>query len=499
MKKGILFLVLALATILLQSTFFASANELTDDYLDIATNYFKLKDYTKAKEYTDLIINLEPDNVAAKELIDKMNQQESGSINVKQPEIVQESLEQPKPVQESLEQTKSTQEVKPIEPPKVVEEKLSYDSDYYNKKGKEFYNKNDFENAIKFFYKAILLDKKNPQAFNNLAMAYLAKDNQTAAIKYFKMANSLNKSYTQPLVNLAAIYGKSGDKKNQLYYLQQAIKYNSNDYLAYYYLGDYYRCDEKYLQAIKSYKEAVKINPQFANGYLNLAMCFFETEEFNYSMVALKQYMAFYPNSDFALSLMARINLVLYNYDNAKIYIQKAIEVNNCSDYQLELAKINYYLEDYQGALSILQNLLMKSETAEVYNYIGLCNYKLKNIEAAITNFNNAINLNGLRPIYYYNLAQCYKSIGDRKNYSKYVNMATCVTPVNYQDFIDLSYIYFDNGSPNYAINTLNNAISKYPEIKSLYLAKLKIYDAINDNLHYNETKDLIETRFNQK
>lgn len=491
MKKGILFLALTIAAILLQSAIFVSANELTDDYLDIATNYFKSNDYNKAKEYLNLIINIEPNNAGAKALMDKISQPDSiiPETSETKPDIVT-----PAPTPTNPQPSASSESTGANTTVKTV-----YNSDYYNTKGKEFYDKKDFDNAIKFFYKAIIVGRKNALAYNNLAMAYWAKDNPCEAIKYFKKANSLNKNYTQPLVNLASVYEKLGDKKNQLYYLQKAIKYNPNDYLAYYYLGDYYRCEGKYPFAISNYKESVKINSKFANAYLNLAICFFETEEFNYSMLAIKQYTTFCPNSDFAFSLMARINLILYNYENAKIYIQKAIEINNSDEYYLELAKIDYYLGEYNSALDILQDLLKAGDSAELFNYIGLCNYKLKNIESAIDNFNKAINLNGIRPIYYYNLAQCYKSLGDKKSYSKYVNTATCITPVNYQDFIDLSYIYFDNGNTSYAINTLNSAIYKYPDLKSLYLAKLKIYEAINDNLHYNETKDLIETRFNQK
>lgn len=470
-----LFILLALFVTILQSVNFAWANELTDDYLDIAKNYVDSNNLPKAKEYLDLIINIEPDNQEAKALVDKISQP-------------------------CLNDSTQVITIQPSEnKPQVEAEKVTYNSDYYNTKGQEFYQKKEYDNAIEYFGKSITVDKRNAQAYNNLGMAYLLKNNPHESIKYFKKANSVNKTYTQPLVNLAAVYKQLGDKKNQFYYLQKAIKLNPNDYLAYYYLGDYYRGEEKYPQAIENYKEAVKINPKFSQTYLNLAICFFETEEFNYTLIALKQYLEFYPESDYAYLLAAKADLALCNYVDAKTNIQKALEINNCREYQFELAKIDYYLEDYTEALGILECLLKDSETAEIYNYIGLCNYKLKNIDAAIANFNKTISLDTSRSIYYYNLAQCYKSLGDKKSYSKYVTHATKITPINYQDFIDLSYIYYDNGSPGYAINSLSSAIAKYPDVKSLYLSKLKIYQAIGDSLHYNETKDLIEKRFNNR
>ncbi len=484
MKKGILHLLLVVAALL--SISIVSASELTDDYFDIATNYFNSNNFEKSLEYLDLILNIESDNLKAKTLRDKILPPEiDTSSDSEETSKILTSLQNP-------------QDLVIVDAPHENIENIVYDSDYYCKKGQEFYNKKDFDMAVEYFYKAIMLNGKNVQAYNNLAMAYWCKGNSAFAIKYFKKANFINRYYTQPLVNLANVYRQLGDSKKQLKYLKKAISINKNDYLAYYWLGDYYRNLSDYPSAIVNYKEVIKINPKFPQVYLSLAMCFFETEEFNYTILSLGQYREFYPDSDFAFYLMARANLALCRYNDAKEYILKAIRLKNNNEYQFELAKIYYYLEDYSSCLEIFQNLLKVSESAEYFNYVGLCNYKLKNIDIAIANLNKAIELDGLRPIYYYNLAQCYKSLGDKKNYVKYVNTATKINPINYQDFIDLSYIFYDNKNPGYAINTLNNAISRYPSVKSLYLAKLKIFEALSDNLNYNETKNEIDMRFNR-
>lgn len=484
MKKGILFLFLVL--IGWQGCVLAS--ELTDDYYDIATNYFNSNNYAKALEYLDYILQIEPDSLQAKTLRDKISPPPVEPTPSQQ-EIVKvfEVIEHP-------------ENFTVLNVPQADVEKMAYNSDYYNTKGQELYSKTEYDQAIEYFFKAIKLDAQNAQAYNNLAMSYQMKNCPALAIKYFKKANSLNKKYTQPLVNLSNLYKQLGDCKNQIYYLNRAIYLNPNDYLAYYWMGDYYKSLEDYPQAVECFKEVLRINAKFPPAYLSLAMCFFETEQFNYTLLALAQYNEYCPDSDFSYFMMSKSSLALCHYADAKTYIDKAISINDNSDYQLELAKINYYLDDYQSALTIFQSLLQTgAASSDIFNYVGLCNYKLKNIEFAIVNFNKAIELDPLRPIYYYNLAQCYKSMGDKKNYVKYVNSATKINPINFQDFIDLSYIYYDNGNPSYAINSLNNAISKYPSVKSLYLSKLKIYEAIGDNLHYNETKDVIDKRFNRR
>ena len=474
MKKGVLLFVLAIL-ISLASGGIAFANELTDDYYDIAANYYKSNNYAKSLEYLNLIISIDPCYEKAAKLKNK---------------ILPPEIDDSKTAKESC--------IAEAETPEKDVCNIAYDSDYYNGKGQEFYNKKDFKTAIEYFYKSITLNKRNARAYNNLAMAYWCQNNLDFAIKYFKKSNFLNKRYTQPLVNLANLYGQTGKIKKQIYYLKKAIKINRNDYLAYFWLGTYYKNTGNYPQAIKNYKEVIKVNPKFSQVYLNLAICFFETEQFNYTILAMRQYMEFFPDSDYAYFLMAKASLALGQYEQAKIYIQKAIEINNYNEYQYILARTEYAIEDYNEALAIFQNILKTSENAELFNYVGLCNYKLKNIKIAIINFRKAIELDGLRPIYYYNLAQSYKTIENKEKYVEYVNTATKISPANYQDYIDLSYIYYDNGNAVYAINSLNNAIRRYPKTKALYLAKMKIYQAIGDHLHYNETKDFIEMSFNR-
>lgn len=486
MKKWAIFLVLIMLSLLGMNI--AKANELTDDYFDIATNYFNAHNKPKALEYLDLILTIEPENLPAKTLRNKISP--SASIN--------------NGANATTEQNASAGTIDEnniiLSTPQVSTQKVTCDSNYYNNKGLDYYQAKDYKNANMSFYKAIALNRHNAQAHNNLAMSYWAQNNTCEAIKYFLKANAVNKCYSEPLVNLSKLYKQLGNDEKQVYYLKKAIKSNTKDYMAHYELGNYYKELSQFSSAIDCYKNVVKIKPDFSEVYINLAMCFFETEQFNYALIALKQYQEFYPNSDFAFYLAAKSDLAINQYEEAKDNIEKAIKINSTDDYKYELGKIDYSLMDYISAIDVFKNLIKSSGVnAEYFNYWGLSSYKIKDLDTAVLKFQRAIELDGLKPIYYYNLAQCYKSLGDKTNYNKYLDMATKISPNNLQDFIDLSYIYYDNGNTDKALNSLNDGIKKYPYTKSIYLAKLKIYEAKGDNLHYNETKDLIDMRFNRR
>lgn len=484
MNKKIILLVMFLFGVQSSTPLFAS--ELTDDYFDIATNYFNSNNYAKSLEYLDLVLLMEPDNLQAMTLRHKVS-----PLPVNNSKEMEETAK-------ILSATPNPENLVILEIPKADVEKMAFDSEYYNTKGEEFYQKKEYDSAVEYFFKAVSVNKCNAQAYNNLGMAYWSKNKPALAIRYFKKSNFISKTYTQPLVNLAMLYKQLGNCNQQLYYLKKAVCLDNQNYLAYFHLGEYYKDKGDYQQAVESYKAVVKINPQCSGAYIGLATSFFKLDEFNYCLLALDQYKTICPETDFVLYLTARADLALAQYDNAKTNIDKAIAINDKPEYSLELAKNEYAKGDYQVALDIFQKLLQKSDSAEVFNYVGLCNYKLKHMEVAIANFNKAIALDGLRSIYYYNLAQCYKSIEDNVNYVKYYNMALKVNPIIYQDFLDLSYIYYVNGNITCAINFLNVAISRYPCVRAAYVEKLKIYEANNDNLNYNKTKELINERFNR-
>lgn len=379
------------------------ANELTDDYFLIAVNYYNAKNYSKAMEYLDTILSVEPDNLKTKILRNKI---------LPLPDSA-------KKVEECTDTTVENSSSSNV----PDSENIVCSSDYYNSKGQEFYIKKDLDKATKYFYKAIHADNKNSQAYNNLGMVYWLKRNSTAAASFFKKASTLDKTYTQPLVNLATLYKQTGDEKKQLHYLNAAIKANPRDFLAYYSYGDYYRTKKDYPNAIKYYKDAVKICPQFAQTYLDLAVCFYETQQYNYALIALEQYKELYPDSDYDYYLNAKTNVAMGNYAEAKKNIEKAITINNTYEYQQELAIADYYLQDFNTAYNILHNIQAENPNIEGTNYLALCNYYLKNSDEAIDILNTAIVKYPNEKSLYLTKLKIYELMKDDSRYNEMKNL----------------------------------------------------------------------------
>ncbi|MCM1264670.1 MAG: tetratricopeptide repeat protein [Candidatus Gastranaerophilales bacterium] len=447
-----------------------AASDLTDDYFDIAQNYYKEGNTTKALEYVNQILAIENNNQQAIGLKIKLTPPTSNKAlpNLEKPLIFDV------PYVPSSNQTADT---------------------YYNQGLEQYKNKN-YAAAEDNLKVAIQMSNNNFRAYNTLGLVYWAQSKLTDAMAAFEKANSINTAFTVPLENLSQIYKQIGDTEKSYAILLKAQNLNPKDFCAYMLLGDYYRDVDDYENSIKNYKEVIRINPKYNLAYLKIAKVRTDNMDFVASNATLNYYHGLNPKDDYVFYLMAKNYEYMNQYNKARESIYKAIQMNNCVEYRIELGKINYQTDDIQDALENFTSALNKNATSELYNYIGMCYYNLHEFNKAISNINKAISMPDTRVLYYYNLAKIYYTLKDNANYTKYMNMVKDFKPSNCQDYIDLSGILLDSESKNAAIYILNKGIECYPKVKELYLEKLKIYDLTDDLQGVGQTKLEMEQAF---
>ncbi len=466
-----------------------------DDYLDMANMYFDNGDYKKSLQYADLMLKVNPNSANAfilkTKIYYKQNNINQAKIYFKKALMVDNSLI-------------NSIWAKKLNVTKVPE----YNYDYYNIKGLENYYSADIKGALKYFIKAAEMEPKNPAVYNNMASAYMKLNDFENAKKALNKAIAADKNFNLTYINLAKLEmlkdeGKKSSNDKAEKYLQKAVKVNPNSKYAYLELGNFYLKNKEYALANENFKNAVLIDGNFFEALMGLGISYVEEGNLSDGIKVLRKASTAEKNgtkNPDMLYYLAKICVANANFAEAKTYLLEALRQNENHNYYFELGKIYFHNEDYSSAENAFKKAmdldLGFDLEADIYNYLGLIQYKNFDTDKAIYMFKKARDLDPKRAIYLYNLAQAYKSLGKNNSYTKEIEAIASLKPRTVQDYLDFSTIYFDKKNTNHAIKILDEGISKYPDERVLYEAKLKLFRASKDARGIKDTEYQIKNKF---
>jgi tetratricopeptide (TPR) repeat protein len=117
----------------------------------------------------------------------------------------------------------------------------------------------------------------------------------------------------------------------------------------------------------------------------------YETGKYESVINPIDKYLTFNPNDDLAYAIKSRAEFELGNLNSAKANNDKAIEINDCPEYQFDRAKILYKQAQYKDSKELFKKLLPNIQTSKIYEYMGLCDYALQDYINALMDFDKAI------------------------------------------------------------------------------------------------------------
>lgn len=162
-------------------------------------------------------------------------------------------------------------------PIKYLEQNLEIDSrnkESYKLLGNIYEYTNKLENARKWYRKALFEDIENPCEFYGLiANTYFKEYRFDEAMKYYNRAIKNNKNYISAYYNIAEIYKIQKEFNKAEQYYKKIIDITPNYIYSYYQIGNLYFNKEDYETAVKWYNKALDIEPNEAtiNYYIGIA------------------------------------------------------------------------------------------------------------------------------------------------------------------------------------------------------------------------------------
>ncbi|MGB3340576.1 MAG: tetratricopeptide repeat protein [bacterium] len=150
----------------------------------------------------------------------------------------------------------------------------------FNNRGLAFYEKKQYEKAIKDFNNALDMDSEYSTAYYNRANAYDAKVDYHRAIADYSKAIGLNPKAAKAYNNRGLTYGRVDQYQRAIDDFTEAVRIDPTYALAFNNRGMIYGRLEQHKQAVADFTEAVRIAPDYAKGYYNRAIAYYSIGEY---------------------------------------------------------------------------------------------------------------------------------------------------------------------------------------------------------------------------
>lgn len=213
-----------------------------------------------------------------------------------------------------------------------------------------------FQEAIQLCQEAISMDKTHPYPWNVMGRIHLEMGDNGKALTSFRSAVQLEPAFLPGHLNLGAVY---------------------------YFMNDF-------VHAAESFQKVLALDPHNKNALYGLGLAYDAFGQISLARDAYKQYLQQAPEDLEVLSALARLQIVMRDYEAARKTAATLLS-KNTPGAALLLGNAQMHLGDFPGALETLQ----KADNADpaVRILAGLCKTALGRYSEALTDMEVAVKL----------------------------------------------------------------------------------------------------------
>ncbi|MEI7802914.1 MAG: tetratricopeptide repeat protein [Bacteroidota bacterium] len=239
-----------------------------------------------------------------------------------------------------------------------------------------FLEKND--SARIAYTQGTIANPKGTACFVGLGKTYLNENKIADAQKNFDEAKSLvniNKDINIAIYLADAyIYSENPNAEEAIRLLKQAENISINDYRVYMLMGDAYKILNKGGDAVTAYERCAALNKTNARPFARIGLIWNLARNYSQSKTAFDQALRIDPNFAPAYRDLAELYFNTAQYDKAKETFAKYLELADKNDVtQYRYAEFSFLTKDYEKCLQIINE--MKARNPNNVNMIRLAAY----------------------------------------------------------------------------------------------------------------------------
>lgn len=263
---------------------------------------------------------------------------------------------------------------------------------------------------------------------NSLAREGLFKE----SLEEYKQALQNKNEVSIASRNMGMVYVKLGDFKSAARYLEKVISKFEGDFDTNFYLGETYRAQDKYAEAIFRYQKALKIQDSEPKAMKALAWTYFKIRYYAEALSYAKRLKQIAPSDEQGTVILARTLLKLKRSDEALTVIRQSRERSD-EESGAYLSSVEgdilFDRGDFGEAARLYRNALgIKPLLAGALLGLGRCLLEEHKDQQAIVYMERAIRIRPQFPEAYYFLGKAFEAsdIGKSvRNYRTFIKQAS--------------------------------------------------------------------------
>lgn len=208
------------------------------------------------------------------------------------------------------------------------------------------------------YKKALKNEPKNVDALFGYAQMSFYTDDLKEAEKSLNTILQIDPKNSLALAYMGKLAADSENFLRATKYVKEAIKYDPTNYDNYLDLGTYYRFQGKYDEAAEAWNKAVEIDPSYFLAYAYLAGSYDEQNKFDLALQNYHKVIETNPKYFYAYESTAILEYHLGNWADSRKYFAEAYKYNNSVSYQLMIAATYFKEKNAFKAKEVLKPLL---------------------------------------------------------------------------------------------------------------------------------------------
>jgi tetratricopeptide (TPR) repeat protein len=327
-----------------------------------------------------------------------------------------------------------------------------------------------YDQAAKWFRKALEVQPDKHEAWNNLGNVYAEKQEYDRAIEAYRRALEIKPDDHEAWNNLGNVYAEKQEYDRAIEAYRRALEIKPDMHEAWYNLGNAYADKQEYDRAIEAYHKALEIKPDMHEAWYNLGNAYADKQEYDRAIEAYHKALEIKPDDHEAWNNLGNVYAHKQEYDRAIEAYRRALEIKpdkheawyNLGVTYAEKQEYDRAIEAYRRALEI------KPDKHEAWYNLGVAYAHKQEYDRAIEAYRRALEIKPDKHEAWYNLGVAYAHKQEYDRAIEAYRRALEIKPDKHEAWYNLGSAYIGKSLEN--LDNENKALQHYENALSCLL-----------------------------